>query len=147
MPPLVTALDHVHIASSALENQDVLDTWCALECSIDDRLGGDGLATTTALIGGDNHTGRAVNNTVAKGLGTESSKDNTVDGADTSASKEGRGGVPCHGQVDTDGLALGNAEILENVGDPAGLAEKLGIGDGRTLTGLIGFVYDGGLRG
>lgn len=147
MPPLVTALDHVHITSSALENQNVLDAWCTLERGINDRLGGNGLASTATLIGCDNHTRRAIDDTITEGLSAKSSENNAVHSTNTSASEEGSGRVPCHGQVNTDGIALVHTKLLKDVGDPASLAEKLGVGDSRALTRLIGLVDNGGLRG
>lgn len=146
VPPLVAALDKVDIAPSALEDQDVLDGWGTLEGGIDNSLGGNGLASATALVGGDNDTRAAVYNTITKGFGAKPSEYDAMDGTDAGAGKEGGNGVPSHGEVDADCVALADAKLLEDICDSACLAQKLSIGHNSSLAGLVSLVDNGGLE-
>lgn len=123
----------------------MFDARCALERRVDDCLGGNGFASTAALVGGNDHAGLAIDDAVTERLGAKAGKDDAVDGADTGASEKGGGGIPCHGQIDADGVALADAKLLEHIGDFAGLAEELGVCDGHSLTGFVGLVDDRGL--
>lgn len=68
-----------------------------------------------------------------------------MDGSNTGTSHERGDGLPGHREVDGDGVALLNTIGLEDIGDAAGLAEKLAIADLSALTGLISFVDDSSL--
>ena len=146
VPPLIPSRSPWDLVTSALEDQDMLDAWGLLDGSVSDDLGGDGLSTAATLVGGDQDAGLAVVHAIPEGLSGEAGEDDGVDGADTRACKEGCDCLPCHGEIDRDGVALLNAEILEDVRDAADLAEKLSVGDVATFIWLVGFVNDGGLR-
>ena len=77
---------------------------------IDDGLGGDRLATATAFVGGDDDSAATVDHSLAEGLGAETGKDYRVDGSNASTCKERGGGLPGHGKVDGDSVALLDAE-------------------------------------
>ena len=79
-------------------------------------------ATTAALVGSDHNAGLAIDDTVTEGLGAESSENDAVNGTNTGACEEGSRGVPCHGKVDADGIALLDTKLLEHLGDLACLA-------------------------
>lgn len=68
-----------------------------------------------------------------------------MDGADAGASEEGGDGLPCHREVDRDGVSLLDAHGLEDIGDTADFTEELRVRDVAALVGLVGFVNDGGL--
>lgn len=84
----------------------MLDERALLDGSIRDGLGRDGLASSTALVRGDENARLAVLDTVAEGLCREAGEDDGVDGANSRAGEERRDGVPGHGQIDGDGVAL-----------------------------------------
>ena len=64
---------------------------------------------------------------------------------DPSTGKECGGSVPGHRKVDGDGVALLDAEGLEDIRDAADLAEQLAVRDKITFAWFIGFVDDGSL--
>ena len=145
MPPAVAAFDPRDGVACAFEDEDVLDVGAGLEGCVDDGLCGDGLAAAATLVGGEDDAAAAVLDAVAEGLGGEAGEDDGVDGADAGAGEEGGDGVPGHGEVEGDGVALADAEGLEDVGEGADLVEELGVGDVGALGRLVGFVDDGGL--
>ena len=93
VPPLVPTLSPLDVPSGPLEDEAVLDEGALGEGSVDDRLGRDGLASTLAFVGRDDNARLGVLDTVAEGLGGESSKDDRVDGSETSAGEEGDGSL------------------------------------------------------
>jgi hypothetical protein len=123
----------------------MLDGRALFQGSIGNRLERDRLPTALTLVRSDKDAGFAIVHAIAKRFRRETGEDDRVDGANASAGKEGGDGVPGHGEVDGDGVALFDAERLEDVGDAAYLVEELAIGDVGTLAGLIGLVDDGGL--
>jgi len=70
-----------------------------------------------------------------------------VNGTDTSAGKESGNGVPGHGHVDGNGVALLDSHTLEDIGDAANFTEKLGVGDFAAVIWLVGLVDDCSLFG
>lgn len=147
VPPQITAWSPGDFASSTLEYQDVFDARAFLECSIHYHLGGNGFPTTTTFVTRKEDTGPAVKDAVAKRFRTKSGEDNGVYGANTSAGKEGSDRLPGHGQIYGDGISLFDSETLENVRNRANLMKKFGIRDEATLSGLIGLINDGSLKG
>lgn len=145
MPPLVTALSEGDLAAGALEDDNVLDQRAVLESGVDDLLCGDGLAATLALIGRDDDAGLAVLYTVAERLGREAGEDNCVDGTNTRAGEEGGDGLPGHGQVEGDGVALLDSERLENIGEGGDFLEELAVADLGAFTWLVRLPNNSGL--
>ena len=76
MPPLITTSRPGNLAASALEDEDVLDDRALLNGRIRNRLGGDRLTSSTALIGRDEHARFAVLHPVAKRLSGEAREHN-----------------------------------------------------------------------
>jgi len=70
-----------------------------------------------------------------------------VDGADTGTSQERGCGLPSHGEVDGDGVALLDAIGFQDVCDAADLAKQFGVGNVAALARLICLVDDGDLIG
>lgn len=146
VPPRVAALDKVDRVAGPLEHEDVLDDRAVLDGVVRELLDRDALAAAAALVGGDDDAGLAVVDTVAEGLGREAGEDDGVDGADAGAGEEGGDGLPGHGQVDRDGVALLDTPGLEHVCDAADFAEELAVADLGAFTGLISLVDDRGLE-
>lgn len=68
-----------------------------------------------------------------------------MDGANAGAGEEGGNSLPCHGEVDGDGVALRDAVRLEYVCDARHLTEELAIADLGTFVRFVGFVDDSSL--
>lgn len=84
-------------------------------------------------------------NAIAQRFGREAGKYNRVDSADTRAGEKDCDGLPRHRKVNGDGIAFLETEGFENIGDAADFAEKLGVSDFPSFSGLISLVDDGGL--
>lgn len=139
MPPEITPLGPRNLRASPLVDQYLLDERAVLESGIDDGLGCDGLASTATFVAGDDDSALAVVDTVPESFSGEAGEDDGVDSTDTSASEESGGGLPCHGEVDGDGIALLDTEIFEDIGDLADLLKEFRVGDFTTLARFIGF--------
>ena len=110
MPPFVPSFNPRDGLAGPLQNQDVFHERDTGNSSIDDSLSGDRLATTTSFIGGDDHSASAIDNSVAESLGAESGEDHGVYGTNTGTCEERGGGLPGHGKVNRDSVALLNAK-------------------------------------
>ena len=69
VPPQITALSHGHICTSALVHQTVLDVRALAEGVVDNLLGANELAATSALISGDDDLGVCVDDAVLQRVG------------------------------------------------------------------------------
>ena len=123
----------------------MLNKRAVLQRIVSQLLDRDGLATAPALVRGDDDAGPAVVDAVPERLGREAREDDGVDGADAGAGEEGGDGLPGHGHVDRDGVALLHAVGLEDVGEAAHFAEELAERDLAALAGLVCLVNDGRL--
>lgn len=147
VPPEVTAGGPRDVSASAFVDQHAGNVGALLESLIDDALGANDLATTAALIGGDDDLGLSVDHTVPQRVRGETSEDDGVNSANTRASQEGNEGLGNHGKVDGNGITLLDTLLLEGPGDAGDLTEELAVGDGAALIGLVGLVDDGNLVG
>lgn len=145
MPPLVSALGPWHLATGALENEDVLDKRTFLESSINDQFGCNRLATTPALVAGKENTRFAVLNTITERLRAETSENNGMNGSNSCTGEEGSNSLPGHWKVYRYSVALLHAEAFENVCNGADLTEQLRIGDEAAILRFICLVDNGGL--
>lgn len=68
-----------------------------------------------------------------------------MDSSDAGAGEESSNSVPRHGEVNRDGIAFLDAELLEYIGDAGDFAQKLAVGYLGALARLVGFVDDSGL--
>jgi hypothetical protein len=146
VPPFISAFSPWNLVACPLQNKHMLDNRAFLQSSVDDHLGGDRLASSLTLVTGDDHTRATILNTITKGFRRESSENDGVDCTNTSTGKESRNGLPCHREIDGDGIAFLDAERLENIGDWADFAEKLRVANFAAFTRFIGFIDDSGLR-
>lgn len=145
MPPLVPALCPLDLVSCPLQHKDLLNQRALREGSVHDSLGCDALPSSPSLVASDENTGFAVLYTVTKRLGGETGEDDRVDGTDTCTCKEGGDGVPGHGKIDRDGIALFDAVFLQDIGDAANFTQELSVGDESPFAWLVGLVDDSGL--
>jgi len=120
----------------------VLDERALGESSIDDSFVGDRSSTTPTLIGCDDDAGLAILDAIAEGRSREASENNRVDCANTSTSEECHDGLPGHGKVYRNGIALFHAELLEDIGYAGNLAKEFTVGYFAPLAWLVCFVDD-----
>jgi hypothetical protein len=147
LPPPITALGHWDVSAGALVDQAVRDVWALPESIIDDLLCGNDLASTLALVAGNDNLGLRINDTVPERVGREASKDDRVHSTDSRASKECNKSLWNHRHVYGDGVTLLNTHLLQDMCGLAHLAEELAIGHYASVTWLVGLVYDGWLVG
>lgn len=140
VPPLVTARSPGNLLSGTRKNEDMFNKWALLERRINNCLGGDSLSSTLALICRNDHSAFAVLHTITEGFGREPSENDAVDRSDPSTCEECSDSVPCHGQVNGDGIALFNAKALEDIGDATDFPEELAVRDFFAFSWLVGFV-------
>jgi hypothetical protein len=145
VPPFIPAFCPRNLLSGPPQNKYMLNLGTFLHGCIDDDLSSDGLASPPAFIAGDDYTGATILDAIAERLCGKSSEDYRVDRTNASASKEGSHGLPGHGEVDRDSIALLDAKRLENIGDRTDLAEQFCVGDFTAITGFVSFVDDRGL--
>jgi hypothetical protein len=70
-----------------------------------------------------------------------------VHGTNTDTGHESDDGLGNHRKVDSNGVALADAHLLENPGGTRDLSEELSVGDIATLGGLVGLINDGNTIG
>ena len=121
VPPPVAALGHGHVGASAFVNQAVGDIRALLEGIVDDLFSADQLASTLALVAGNNNLALRIIDTIAQGVGRETSEDDRMHGADARAGQESDQSLGNHGEIDGYGIALLDAHLLEHVGGLADL--------------------------
>ena len=68
-----------------------------------------------------------------------------MDRPDPSTRQECGDSLPGHRHVHGDGVALLDAEVFEDIGDAADLAEEFRVGDVTVLARFVGLVDDGDL--
>lgn len=143
VPPEITALSPGDLGASALVDEDVRDVGALLEGIVDNLLGANQLATSLALIGGDDDLGASIDNSVSQRVAGETGEDDGVDGTDTGAGHEGDDGLGNHGEVDGDGVTLLDTHLSEDPGGLGDFTEKLAIGDIAAVRWVIGLVDNG----
>ena len=99
-----------------------------------DRLVGDvlerhGRAAAPRLVLGDEHLAAHVVHPVGERVGREAAEDDGVRRAEARAREHRDRGLGDHAEVDPDGRALLDAELLERVREPDDLALQVGVGD------------------
>jgi hypothetical protein len=147
VPPDIASLDHWDLSTCAAEDNDVADVRAGLKSLVNDSLGSNNLSSTLSLIGGDDNSGVGIEDTVTERLGRETGEDDGVDGTDTDNGQQCDECLGDHGHVDGDGVSLLDSLLLQDVGELGDLSQKLTVGDGASLGGLIGLVDDGGAVG
>ena len=143
VPPEITSLLHGDLGASTLEDQAAGNVGALVEGVVDNLLGANELATTLALVGGDDNLGARVDDTVTQRIGRETGKDDGMDSTNSDTGKNSNDGLWNHGKVNSDSVALADAHLLEGPGSLADLAEEFRVGNIATILGLVGFVDDG----
>lgn len=68
-----------------------------------------------------------------------------MDGTNSRAGQERNERLGNHGQVQSDGVTLADAHLLEGVGQLGDVAQELAVGDDAAIGSVISLVDDGGL--
>jgi len=116
MPPEITAFSPRNFRPSSTEHEDVPDAGAFLHRVVDDFLGADGFPTTTTLIRGQDDTGVGVIDSIAQGFRGETGKDDGMESAETNDCEEGDDCLGNHRHVNSDGIALFDAQFFEDIG-------------------------------
>jgi len=95
---------------------------------VDVVLHGGGLALTACAVDGDQHQRVRELHPLAHGLGREAAEDDVVRRADPCAGEHRDNDLGDHRQVDPDDVALGDAEVLQRVGEPLDVGQQAGVG-------------------
>lgn len=145
VPPEISASLHWDLGASAAENENVSDIWASSKSLIDDSLGSNRLSTSLTLISGDDNARVSIVDTVTERLGGETGEDDGVDSTDTGDGKECNDSLWNHRKVDSNGVSLLDAHLLQGKGKTADITEELPVGDSTTICWLISLVDDGNL--
>lgn len=143
VPPQITAGNHVDIGAGAAVDKNVADVGALLKSIVDNLLGANELATSLALIRGNDESGLGIENTVPESVGGETGENNGVDGTDTDTGQDGDNGLGNHGHVDGNGVTLLDAGLLQDPGNLGDIAKKLAVSDVAAIVDLVGLVDDG----
>lgn len=142
---------HLHTATAVMrEHKQLLDNvraGTALDGRVANLLEGEGTATALATIGGDHPLALAGLDPVGNGIGTETGKDDGMDGTNAGAGQHGHGQLGHHGHVQRHHVALADALILEGVGNLANLGQQFAEGNASDVGGLVALPDDGDLVG
>ena len=144
-PPQIAAGFPLDVAAGALEHQDVTDAGAGLQGLVDIGLQRHLAAAAQPLVGGNDEIGLAVEDAVLDAVGREAAEDHRMDGADPGAGQQSVGGFGHHRHVDGDAVALLDALVAHDVGQPADLFIGLAIGDLLAFLGVVAFPNDRGL--
>lgn len=117
-----------------------------LEGSIDDSFRSNSLSSSLAFVRGNHDAAAAVDDTVTERFGGESGEYDRVNGSDTRAGEESRDGLPGHGKVYRDSIALLHTERLQDIRYAADFVQEFAIADLAALTGLVSFINNSSLN-
>ena len=147
VPPPVSALRPGNLSTCALVDQAVADARALLEGLVDNLLGRNDLASTLALVSGDDDLALSIDDTVAQRVRRETGKDDRVHGTNTCAGQERDDSLGNHRQVESNSVTLLDTHLLEGVCELGDLAEELSVCDDAAIACIVGLVDDGGLVG
>lgn len=147
VPPLVASGGPRDLRPSATAHQHMIDTSTLLEGLVHNALGGDVLAAAAAFVGGHDDASATVQNPVAEGVRREAGEHNRVQGADTGAGQHGVHGLRDHGHVDTDVVALADAQRSQDVGKTADFLQQFAVCDSAYILRFVAFMNNGHLYG
>ena len=128
VPPVIAPAAHVDGVAGALHHHDRLHAGRFRQRRVDVLLQRHDPAAPVAAVGGDDDARLRVVHAVAQRLGAETAEDDAVRRADARAGQHGDGHLGDHRHVETDAVALGDAERLEDVGEARHLALQVGEG-------------------
>lgn len=113
--PFVPSLGEGDLITSSFENKYMFYIWAVFESGIHDRLGGDRFPTSATFVCGQNNARLTIKNAIAERFRAKPSKNNRVYSSNTSAGEESGNGLPCHGQVNRNCIALFDAKPFEDI--------------------------------
>ena len=134
--PVVATLHHWHVVATAAHHHHGRDAGCVVEGFVGHRLQWEHLTAAMASVGGDEHLGLGIVDAITQRMRAEATEHHTVRRADAGTGEHGHRGFRNHRQVDVHPIALGYAEALQHVGEPFGLGQQFGVGDGARVAGL-----------
>lgn len=147
VPPEVTAGGPGDLSTGTLVDKHAGDIRALLQSFVDNTLSTNDLATTAALVSGDDDLGASVQHTIAQRVGGETGEDDGMNSTDTGDGEEGNERLGNHRKVDGNSVTLLDTLLLQSPGDTGDLTQEFTVGDGAALIGLIGLVDDGDLVG
>ena len=139
---VVATFLHGHGAARDGHHDHGSDARACLEREVSVGLQCHGAPPTAALVGGDEHAGAGVLDTVGQAVRGEAAKHDGMDRADAGTGQHGDGGLDHHRQVDRDPVAFFHAKGFQHVGEAAYLAVQLAIGDVPAYVGVVAFPDD-----
>jgi len=143
--PDVTPIVPGDVGTGVADHQGGMDVGAALQGLVHLFLQGNGATATAALVGGDHHAAVGVEDAILERFRGETSEHHGMDGPNAGTGKHGIGGLGNHRHVDTDPVSLGDAVVLQGVGQFAHLLVQLAIGDLLVGPGVVAFPDDGRL--
>ena len=141
MQPHVPAVLPLNICARIAHDQNFLERCNAVNhcCSIDVRFERYPTTTTNTLVGRNDDIRIAVNDTTGECIWREAPKDHRVNCPDTRAGQHRDGGLRNHWHVYSNPVALVNAYGLQDVGEAAYPAVKVGVADRKVAIGVVSF--------
>ena len=145
--PNVAPQLHIRFGIRALDDQHLLDDCQALDGGVRDSLERNALRAAQPLVCRDDDLGLRVDDSVAKRIGAETSKDDRMDRTDAGAGQHRVGELRNHREIDTNSVAFANAQGSQGVRNAPHLGLELSERDVLVLPRLVRHEDDGGLVG
>ena len=146
VPPGIALGLHGDRVAAAVDHDDAFDALVFFECFVDGGFERDDLAAAPSAIGGDDHAGAGVFESIDDGLGGETAKDDRVHRADAGAGKHRDDRFGDHRQINEHAIAGLHTVLFEHIGKAADIAMELRVGDDAFVAGFA-FPNDGGFVG
>ena len=146
VPPGVALGLHRDRVVAAVDHDDAVDAFVFFECFVDGGFESDDFAATPSAIGGDDHAGAGVFESIDDGLGGEAAEDDRVHSANAGAGKHRDNRFGNHRQINEHAIASLHAALFEHIGKAADIAMELRVGDDAFVAGLT-FPNNRGLVG
>ena len=146
VPPGVALGLHRDRIVAAVDHDDAVDAFVFFECFVDGGFECDDLAAAPSAIGGDDHAGAGVFESIDDGLGGEAAEDDRVHRANAGTGKHRDSRFGDHRQINQHAIASLHAALFEHISKAADIAMELRVGDDAFVAGLT-FPNDRGLVG
>ncbi len=136
VPPDITPFGPVHLLTSALDHEHLLDGWGGLQRFVHIDLEPGCRAAAIPSIGCDHRLGLGIVDAIGKRSRRESTEHHRVGGAQARAGQHRHGKLRDHGHVDGDAVAASDTKLLQGVGASADVVEQFLVGDDARITRL-----------